>query len=956
MLHSKAFVKKTRGGKVVKVVKEHYLRDDIACGSPLCRVCDRTAARLGVESTSQYLVVDTNVVLQQMDFLEHAAIEDVIVLSIVLEEAKHRNTSTYNRLRALIANPQRRFFVFANEHHKETYITPLAGESPNDRNDRAIRVATAWYEKHLPGRRVLLITNDVDNARRAREEGVSTKTVLQYAASRKDVPELVDLVAGAASAEQDGNAEPMDVDNRPNKKRILYEEARSSILKLFHKPMSEITAGLRAGKYHQGSLRVNPYNSYEAYVGSDSVGHDILIRGREPMNRAINGDIVAVELLPESQWLGDSTVFREAHEEDEESEENRSSGSGGSVDEVTIAPTVSDAPIVPRAGKRPTGRVVGILKRNWRPYCGSIEPPGKGGGATQAVLFMSVERSIPKIRIHTKQAESLADKRIVVSIDTWDRTSMYPSGHYVRTLGKIGDRETETEVLLIENDINTRPFAPAVMECVPPLPWSVPAEAYSDPKRKDLRDILVFSVDPPGCKDIDDALHLQLLPGGNYSVGVHIADVTNFVLPGTAMDTEASERGTSVYLVERRIDMLPKALTEDICSLRADVERFAFSVLWEMTPDGHILDTSFTKSIIRSNHAFSYAEAQARMDDARLSDDTTMALRRMNAVAKILRQRRVDRGALTLASPEVKFEVDTETLDPLDVGMYQVREANQMVEEFMLLANITVAEKVLQHFPACSLLRRHPTPTPQMFEPLLKAARAIGINLDVENSKVLAESLDQAQMSDGYFNKMIRILATRCMTQAVYFASGDITPPEMYHYGLATPLYTHFTSPIRRYADVVVHRLLAASIQLEALYDRLRDRNFMRELCNGINVRHRNAQMAGRASVQLHTLIFFRNKSVDADARVIKVRTNGIIVFVPKYGIEGPIYVTPHAKSKGEAAVTDDFTLDEERQTVVSKDGKIAFRVFDTLTINISVQEPQPNRPKLMLALTSTTK
>jgi len=240
--------------------------------------------------------------------------------------------------------------------------------------------------------------------------------------------------------------------------------------------------------------------------------------------------------------------------------------------------------------------------------------------------------------------------------------------------------------------------------------------------------------------------------------------------------------------------------------------------------------------------------------------------------------------------------IDTETQNPLDVGMYQVREANQMVEELMLLANISVAEKIVRHFPSCSLLRRHPTPAPRQFDPLLKATAACGLNLDVATSKALAESLDHCvREGDTYFNKLVRIMATRCMTQAIYFGSGDVGPPEYHHYGLASPIYTHFTSPIRRYADVVVHRLLAAALQLQPLPDSARDMDALRECSDNLNKRHHSAQMAGRASVELHTLIFFKERSVVADARVSKVKANGLIVFVPKYGIEGPVFLGPRA-------------------------------------------------------------
>uniref|UniRef100_A0A803KXH7 Uncharacterized protein n=1 Tax=Chenopodium quinoa TaxID=63459 RepID=A0A803KXH7_CHEQI len=860
MLQSKSFVKKTKGGKVVKVVREHYLRDDIYCGALICKACDSSVARLSLDA-STILVLDANI-----DLLENSAIDEVVVLSVVLEEVKNKNLSVYNRLRTLCSNSQRKFFVFSNEHHKETYVKAMVNESPNDRNDRAIRVATQWYQKHLGSAvRVLLITNDRENKRKANEEGISAETVESYVKSLGQ-PELLDLLAQPAS-------EDMVIDSvedmRPSKRKVVYSE---------HKPMSEITTGLHRGIYHQGKLRVNRYNPFEAYVGSESIGDEIVIHGRTNMNRAFDGDIVAVELLPQDQWHAEKSRIADEEDEEDESVHLAPSSADDAPRNTNVQGSSADA-----TPSRPSGCVVGVIKRNWHSYCGSLEPmpmPAGSGGIANA-LFVSKDRRIPKIRIQTRQLGNLLDKRIVVAVDSWDRLSRYPSGHYVQTIGEIGDRETETEVVLIENDINSKPFSSQVLACLPPLPWSVSPEHLSDPNREDLRHLQVFSVDPPGCRDIDDALHCTLLPNGKFAVGVHIADVTNFVHPGTPLDDEASQRGTSVYLVERRIDMLPKPLTEDICSLRSDVERLAFSVIWEMTPQADIISSRFTKSIIKSCAAMSYVEAQARMDDSRLVDPLTTDLRNMNSLAKIMRQRRIDRGALTLASAEVKFQIDTETHDPLDIGMYQIREANQMVEEFMLAANVSVAEKVLKHFPFCSLLRRHPTPTKEMLEPLLRTAAAVGLDLDVSSSKALADSLDRAVGNDPYFNKLIRILATRCMSQAVYFCSGDLSPPEYLHYGLAAPLYTHFTSPIRRYADVVVHRLLAASIGISKLPEIFQDRPQLTSIADNLNYRHRNAQMAGRASVELHTLIYFRKRPTDTEARIVKIRSNGFIVFVP---------------------------------------------------------------------------
>lgn len=931
MLKSKSYNRKTKSNKIKKEVREVYLRDDIWCGASSCTTCDSAAARL---SASTILVVDTNVVLNQIDLLENPAIDDVVVLSVVLDEVKNKNLSVYNRIRALCSNSLRNFYVFSNTFHKDTHVDKMDKESPNDLNDRAIRVATQWYQKHLGDTtKVLLVTNDRENKRKATEEGIFAETIESYVKSLGQ-PNLLDLLVQPAS--QDVNMEDVE-DLRPSKRKVIYSE---------HKPMSEITSGLRRGIYHQGKLRVNRYNPFEAYVGSESIGDEIIIYGRTNMNRAFDCDIVAVELLPQEQWHEEKSLFIAAEEDDEDEDDVHLAPN--SADDAPRTTSLAAAVGENSAPSRPSGRVVGIIKRNWHSYCGSLEsmPLPAGSGSIAHALFVSKDRRIPKIRIQTRQLGNLLDKRIIVAVDSWDCQSRYPFGHYVRVIGEIGDRDTESEMVLIDNDIDAKPFSTQVLACLPPLPWSVSSEDLANPIRLDLRDLRVFSVDPPGCKDIDDALHCTALSNGNFEVGVHIADVTNFVHPGTPLDDEASKRGTSVYLVERRIDMLPKPLTEDICSLRADVERLAFSVIWELTPEAEIISTRYTKSVIKSCAALSYVEAQARMDDSRLMDPLTTDLRNMNYLAKTMRQRRIERGALTLASAEVKFQIDTETHDPLDIGMYQIREANQMVEEFMLAANVSVAEQILRQFPLCSLLRRHPSPTKEMLEPLLRTAAAVGLNLDVSSSKALADSLDRAVGDDPYFNKLIRILATRCMTQAVYFCSGDLTPPEFHHYGLAAPLYTHFTSPIRRYADVVVHRLLSASLGIHKLPSVFQDRPQLTSIADNLNYRHRNAQMASRGSVELHTLIYFRKRPTDTEARIVKIRSNGFIVFVPKFGIEGPVYLTARGQKE-----SGDWYVDVQQQKIVKMDGSLSYSVLQTVNVHMGVVEPQPNRPKLQLTL-----
>ena len=250
--------------------------------------------------------------------------------------------------------------------------------------------------------------------------------------------------------------------------------------------------------------------------------------------------------------------------------------------------------------------------------------------------------------------------------------------------------------------------------------------------------------------------------------------------------------------------------------------------------------------------------------------------------------------------------------------------------------------------PRYALLRRHPVPQRQNFDGLIAAASIAGHQMKVDTSKELADSLDAAVLEGSpYFNKLLRIMATRCMSQAVYFCSGELAEAEYRHYGLATPIYTHFTSPIRRYSDVVVHRLLSASIGLEPLPDSYENKDGMRQVTENMNYRHHNAQMAGRASVGLHTLLYFKNRPTIDTACVIKIKSNGAVVLVPKYGIEGPVYVC----KKGEESASG-YRYEENKMALVHlKDEEKSLRIFQEIQVKIEVVEVAPHRNSLMMTL-----
>ncbi|XP_076462182.1 LOW QUALITY PROTEIN: exosome complex exonuclease RRP44-like [Babylonia areolata] len=920
MLTSKVFIKKTKRGSVMKIVREHYLRDDVTCGSLACGSCEHPKnekpplveapeSRSSLCKKRHYLLPDTNVVLHQIDVIEDPSVTNVIILQTVLDEVRHRSLPAFKRLKDMVVNPDKHFYVFSNEFNKDTYVEREPGESANDRNDRAIRTAAEWYMQHLCKPGVVLLTNDSENKDKAVDAGLLAYTVSDYVRSLKDAGSLIDRLTNPLSKiAVQGN-------------KVLYPE---------HLPLSAIQMGIKSGRYKQGGFLASRENYLEANISVEGMDKMVFVQGMINLNRAVDGDTVAIEMLPKSEWSCPSSLVLVDREEQQKEEDD--------IDENEKEMKNT----VPEELRQPTGRVVGIIKRKWRQYCGILQPSILKEATRH--LFLAAEKKIPKIRIETRQAANLTGKRIIVAIDSWPRTSRYPLGHFVRELGNVGDKEAENEVLLLEHDVPHSNFSQAVLSCLPKLPWIITPE--DEEKRTNLRHLDICSVDPPGCTDIDDALHCRRLDNGNLEVGVHIADVSHFIRPNTAIDKEAASRGTTVYLTDQRIDMVPELLSSNLCSLRSNVDRFAFSVLWEMTDEAELVgEPQFMKSIIFSKASLTYAEAQMKIDDPNLNDSLTVSLRNLNKLAKILKKRRIDAGALSLASTEVRFHVDSETHDPIDVQVKELRDTNSMVEVFMLLANITVAQKIKDEFPHCACLRRHPRPPPSNFEPLIKAAKSKGLQVNVSSGKELSESLDAAVFRrTRSSNTMLRIMTTRCMMQAVYFCSGMLPEEEFAHYGLAAPIYTHYTSPIRRYSDIIVHRLLAAAINADVSYPELMDKHKTQMVCNNLNYRHKMAQYAGRASVNLHTQLFFKKRVQDEEGYVLFVRKNALQILIPKYGLEGTLFL--NAPDKGSASL---FTYDEEENTQTV--GDVVFHVFDRVVVQLSIDRSNVQHMKLLVNL-----
>lgn len=602
-----------------------------------------------------------------------------------------------------------RFHVFMNEFHFETFSEKSKFEDVS-RGEELLLSTAHYLNAHWENKNVtpVVICSDEESALRIGKHYEHVVTLREYIQNINDAGKqgLLDQMAAYESS------------GVSNEKQIFDEY-------LSH---DKIMEGLADGTLKRGTFSVSRENYREASVIIDDQLTSWFITGLH-CNRAVNGDVVAVQLLPESEWVAPEKRIRLR---DVEEYVKTADDMGGDDEDEDGEPKSKKS----KKNTVPTAKVVGMIKRNWRQYCGMLLPSSVKGARRH--LFCPAERLIPRIRIETEQAEILSQQRIIVAIDHWPRDSKYPLGHYVRSIGEMGSRETENEVLLLEHDIPHAPFSEAVLDCLPRDNWE-PDLSEGHP-RVDLRHLTICSVDPLGCTDIDDALHCKQIGDDLFEVGVHIADVTHFVRPGTAIDEEAALRGTTVYLCDRRIDMLPALLSSNLCSLRGEEERYAFSCIWTMTSSADIQSVKYHKSLIKSKAALTYEKAQEIIDDPKEQNDVAQGLRGLMKLSKVLNARRTGNGALTLASSEVRFDMDWESRTPkvrilitslvINYHLQKVMEkqhldTHSMVEEFMLLANISVAEKILSEYPDCALLRRHPVPLKESYKPLVEVSEIL---------------------------------------------------------------------------------------------------------------------------------------------------------------------------------------------------------------------------------------
>jgi ribonuclease R len=576
-----------------------------------------------------------------------------------------------------------------------------------------------------------------------------------------------------------------------------------------------------------------------------------------------------------------------------------------------------------RKGRTPEAEVIEILERANNTFIGILSVGKNHAFLLTDSKILANDIFIPKDKLQ----EAKDGQKVVAKITEWPEKANNPVGEIIDVLGDAGDNTTEMHAILAEFGLPYR-----YPEKVEKAAAKIPVEITEDEirLREDFRDVLTFTIDPKDAKDFDDALSIRQLKNGNWEIGVHIADVTHYVKQGSIIDKEAAERATSVYLVDRTIPMLPESLSNGLCSLRPLEDKLCFSVVFEMTREAEVKKHRIVRTVIHSNRRFTYEEVQTiienettavpKPDEQEISD----AILTLNCLAKTLREKRFKNGAINFDRFEVKFDID-ENGKPLRVFFKEAKDSNKLIEEFMLLANRYVAEtigKVSRLKKAKSFVYRvHDLPNPEKLSDFAEFIRRFGYKLkdkgsNSDISKSINRLLDDVQGKRE--QTLIETLAIRSMAKATY------TTQNIGHYGLAFKYYTHFTSPIRRYPDMMVHRLLerylsgGRSVNQSSLEDECKH-------CSNMETLASNAE---RTSIKYKQVEFMSDKvGMIFDGVISGVTEWGLYVELAENACEGMVPIRNLAD--------DYYEFDEKTYSLVGIRKKRRYCLGDPMKIKV---------------------
>jgi ribonuclease R len=521
-------------------------------------------------------------------------------------------------------------------------------------------------------------------------------------------------------------------------------------------------------------------------------------------------------------------------------------------------------------------------------------------------------------------------------VTAWESRQLNPEGEITEVLGRAGEVSAEMAGVAREFQLSLR-FPREVVEEAGRFDAAIAPQEIK--KRADLRDLLCFTIDPEDAKDFDDAVSLRSLPDGNLELGIHIADVSHFVTPGSALDREALRRGTSVYLANDVIPMLPERLSTDLCSLRPRVDRLAFSALIILTPKGAVKSSRTTKSVIHSKRRFTYEEVQRIIESGK--GDHAATIREMRELSATLLANRMKAGSIDFESVETKFRFDQHG-KPVEIVKKQRLDAHRLVEEFMLLANQVVAQAVglvrkesqIRPF----IYRIHDTPPPGKLTDLAAFVQHLGYSLNTSggiSSRALQKLLNDVRGTEE--ENVINEVAIRSMAKAVY------SDENIGHFGLGFKYYTHFTSPIRRYPDLMVHRLIQEYENAMPLKRRTELAALLPDVCKQSSDRERVAMEAERASVKVMQVEYMRRHVGDTFAAIISGVTNfGFFVEIVDLLVEGLVRVRD---------LEDDYyVFDEKRYALIGRRTKKRYRLGDHVNIRVVRVDPEERQIDFVLA------